>query len=47
MLATAFLTPLGSKLTDFASNYKKIEKGANKMLDRVYESFATNLLNGN
>ena len=47
MLATAFLTPLGSKQTDFASNYKKIEKGANKMLDRVYESFATNLLNGN
>ena len=47
MLGTAFLTPLGSKQTDFASNYKKIEKGANKMLDRVYESFATNLLNGN
>ena len=47
MLATAFLTPLGSKQTDFASNYKKIEKGANKMLTRVYESFANNILNGN
>ncbi|MBQ4592456.1 MAG: hypothetical protein IJP32_01135 [Clostridia bacterium] len=47
MLATAFLTPLGSQQTDFASNYKKIEKGANKMLGRVYESFANNLLNGN
>ena len=47
MLGTAFLTPLGSKLTDFASNYKKIEKGANKMLDRVYESFVNNIMSGN
>jgi hypothetical protein len=47
MLANAFLTPLGSKLTDFASNYKKIEKGANKMLDRVYESFVNNIMSGN
>ena len=47
MLANAFLTPLGSKLTDFVSNYKKIEKPANKVLDKVYESFANNLLNGN
>ncbi len=47
MLGTAFLTPLGSKLTDFASNYKKIEKGADKMLDRVYESFVNNIMSGN
>ncbi|MBR5311764.1 MAG: hypothetical protein IKU40_02650 [Clostridia bacterium] len=47
MLGTAFLTPLGSKQTDFASNYKKIEKGANKMLDRVYESFVSNIMSGN
>ena len=47
MLGTAFLTPLGSKLTDFASNYKKIEKAANKVLDRVYESFVSNLEGGN
>ena len=47
MLGTAFLTPLGSKQTDFASNYKKIEKGANKMLDRVCESFVNNLMGGN
>ncbi|MBE6710089.1 MAG: hypothetical protein E7579_03110 [Ruminococcaceae bacterium] len=47
MLGTAFLTPLGSKLTDFASNYKKIEKAANKVLDRTYQSFLSNLEGGN
>ena len=47
MLGSAFLTPLGSQQTDFASNYKKIEKGANKMLERVYESFLSNLEGGN
>ena len=47
MLATAFLTPLGSQQTDFASNYKKIEKAANKVLDRVYESFVNNIMSGN
>ncbi|MBQ4592457.1 MAG: hypothetical protein IJB20_10520 [Clostridia bacterium] len=47
MLGSAFLTPLGSKVTDFASNYKKIEKAANKVLDRVYESFVNNIMSGN
>ncbi len=47
MLGTAFLTPLGSQLTDFASNYKKLEKAADKMLNRVYESFVNNIMSGN
>ena len=32
---------------DIASAYKKIEKAANKVLDRVYESFLSNLEGGN
>ncbi len=47
MLANAFLTPLGAQQTDFASNYKKIEKGANKMLEKVYSSFVDNIMSGN
>lgn len=47
MLGTAFLTPLGSKLTDFASNYKKIEKPANKVLEKVYTSFVDCIMSGN
>ena len=47
MLGNAFLTPLGAKQTDFASNYKKLEKSADKILGKVYESFAANLAGGN
>lgn len=47
MLGNAFLTPLGAKQTDFASNYKKLEKSADKILGKVYESFLANLESGN
>lgn len=47
MLGGAFLTPLGAKQVDFASNYKKVEKPANKILDKVYNAFADCLLSGN
>lgn len=47
MLGTAFLTPLGSKVTDFASNYKKIEKPANKVLEKTYEAFVDCIMSGN
>lgn len=47
MLATTFLDLLGNKQTDFASAYKKVEKAANKVLNKTYEAFAECLLNGN
>ena len=47
MLQSTFSSQLQSHSSDFASAYKKMEKAAKKMLDKVSTSFANNLANGN
>ena len=47
MLKNIFSAQLEKNSADFASAYMKLEKGANKSLEKTYNSFAANLENGN